>query len=40
LLEGDNDRSLYKAGLDTFVVSPVNARKQLLALIHRGEKEL
>ena len=40
LLEADNDRSPYKAGLDTFVVSPVNARKQLLALIHRAEKEL
>jgi hypothetical protein len=40
LLEADNDRTPYKAGLDTFVVSPVNARKQLLALIHRAEKEL
>jgi cardiolipin synthase A/B len=40
LLEADNDRKPYKAGLDTFVVSPVNARKQLLALIHRARKEL
>jgi len=40
LLEADNDRKPYKAGLDTFVVSPVNARKQLLALIHRAKKEL
>jgi cardiolipin synthase A/B len=40
LLEADNDRKPYKAGLDTFVVSPINARKQLLALIHRAKKEL
>ena len=40
LLEADNDRQPYKAGLDTFVVSPINARKQLLALIHRARKEL
>ena len=40
LLDADNDRTPYKAGLDTFVVSPVNARKQLLALIHRAQKEL
>jgi cardiolipin synthase A/B len=40
LLEADNDRKPYKAGLNTFVVSPVNARKQLLALIHRARKEL
>jgi phosphatidylserine/phosphatidylglycerophosphate/cardiolipin synthase-like enzyme len=40
LLEADNDRKPYKAGLDAFVVSPVNARKQLLALIHRATKEL
>ena len=40
LLEADNDRKPYKAGLTTFVVSPVNARKQLLALIHRARKEL
>jgi len=40
LLEADNDRKPYKAGLNSFVVSPVNARKQLLALIHRAKKEL
>src|ERR1044071_8252862 len=40
LLEADNDRSKYEAGLDDFVVSPVNARRQLLALIHRARKEL
>jgi phosphatidylserine/phosphatidylglycerophosphate/cardiolipin synthase-like enzyme len=40
LLAADNDRTKYEAGLDDFVVSPVNARKQLLALIQRAEKEL
>jgi len=40
LLDADNNRTPYEAGLDTFVVSPVNARKQLLALIHRATKEL
>jgi len=40
LLKADNDRVPYRAGHDSFVVSPVNARKQLLALIHRAKKEL
>ena len=40
LLAADSDRTRYEAGLDTFVVSPVNARKQLLALIRRARKEL
>jgi phosphatidylserine/phosphatidylglycerophosphate/cardiolipin synthase-like enzyme len=40
LLAADNDRTPYVAGLDTFVVSPVNARKQLLLLIRRARKEL
>jgi|SRR6185436_18170611 phosphatidylserine/phosphatidylglycerophosphate/cardiolipin synthase-like enzyme len=40
LLAADNDRSTYEAGADDFVVSPVNARQQLLALIHRAHKEL
>ena len=40
LLKADSDRTPYAAGLDTFVVSPVNARKQLLALINRAKKEL
>jgi len=40
LVKTDTERTRYKAGLDTFVVSPVNARKQLLALIGRAKKEL
>ncbi|MEQ1573403.1 MAG: phospholipase D-like domain-containing protein [Vicinamibacterales bacterium] len=40
LLRADNERRPYKAGLDAFVVSPINARKQLLALIGRAKKEL
>jgi len=40
LLKADHDRTPYTAGLDTFVVSPVNAREQLLALIRRARKEL
>ena len=40
LLKADNDRTRYAARLDAFVVSPVNARKQLLALINRAKKEL
>jgi len=40
LLRADNNRRPYRAGLDAFVVSPVNARKQLLALIGRAKKEL
>lgn len=40
LLKADNDRTPYAAGLDRFVVSPVNARTQLLALINRAKKEL
>ncbi len=40
LLKADTDRTPYKARLDTFVVSPVNAREQLLALIGRAKKEL
>jgi phosphatidylserine/phosphatidylglycerophosphate/cardiolipin synthase-like enzyme len=40
LLKADNDRTPYEAGADDFVVSPVNARKQLLALIRRARKEL
>ena len=38
LLEADSDRKPYEAGLDTFLVSPVNARKQLSALIRRARK--
>ena len=40
LLAADRDRTRYVAGLDSFVVSPVNARRQLLALIGRAKKEL
>jgi cardiolipin synthase A/B len=40
LVEADTARKPYVAGMDTFVVSPVNARKQLTALIHRARKEL
>lgn len=40
LLAADNDRTPYTAGSDDFVVSPVNARKQLVSLIRRAKKEL
>jgi len=40
LLKADKDRVPYRAGNDAFVVSPVNARKLLLALIRRAKKEL
>jgi phosphatidylserine/phosphatidylglycerophosphate/cardiolipin synthase-like enzyme len=40
LLAADSDRTPYHGGVATFVVSPVNARKQLLALIQRARKEL
>jgi cardiolipin synthase len=40
LLGADRDRTAYVAALNSFVVSPVNARKQLRALIGRARKEL
>jgi phosphatidylserine/phosphatidylglycerophosphate/cardiolipin synthase-like enzyme len=40
LFEADSQRKSYKAGLDTFIVSPVNARKQLAAFIHEAQQEL
>lgn len=40
LLEADNARTVYEAGNNDFVVSPVNARKQLMLLIGRARKEL
>ena len=40
LFAADSQRKTYRAGLDTFVVSPANARKQLGALILRAKKEL
>jgi phosphatidylserine/phosphatidylglycerophosphate/cardiolipin synthase-like enzyme len=33
-------RAPYQASLDTFIVSPVNARKQLVGLIRRARREL
>jgi len=40
LFEADSERKPYKAGLDSFIVSPVNARKQLAAFIQKARKEL
>jgi len=40
LLEADNERRSYEAGLNTFIVSPVNARKELVGLIRRARKQL
>ena len=40
LIEADTTRQPYTAGLDTFVVSPVNARKQISAFIDGARKEL
>jgi cardiolipin synthase len=40
LFAADSQRKAYKAALDTFVVSPQNARRQLAALILRAKKEL
>jgi cardiolipin synthase A/B len=40
LFEADIARKPYEAGCDNFVVSPVNARKQLTALIQRAKKEI
>jgi phosphatidylserine/phosphatidylglycerophosphate/cardiolipin synthase-like enzyme len=40
LFAADSRRKTYKAGLDTFIVSPVNARKQLGAFIQKAKKEL
>jgi phosphatidylserine/phosphatidylglycerophosphate/cardiolipin synthase-like enzyme len=40
LLDADNARTPYEAGSKDFVVSPVNARKQLTLLIGRARKEL
>ena len=40
LIGADTERTTYKAGRDEFVVSPVNARKQLVALIQRARTEL
>jgi hypothetical protein len=40
LFEADAKRQPYNPGLDTFVVSPVNARKQLEAFVKGAKKEL
>ncbi len=40
LFEADTKRKNYKAGLNTFVVSPVNARKELTKFIEGAKQEL
>ena len=40
LFEADSQRKVYKAGHAGFIVSPVNARKELAAFIGKAEKEL
>lgn len=40
LFEADTTRTPYTPTLDTFVVSPANARKVLGAFIHKAKKEL
>jgi phosphatidylserine/phosphatidylglycerophosphate/cardiolipin synthase-like enzyme len=40
LFEADVARKPYEAGMANFVVSPVNARKELASLIERAKKEL
>ncbi|HTW66852.1 MAG TPA: phospholipase D-like domain-containing protein [Bryobacteraceae bacterium] len=40
LFEADTKRQPYQAGLSTFVVSPVNARKQLAAFLSGAKKQL
>jgi len=40
LFEADAKRKPYTPGLDTFIVSPVNARKQLSAFVKGAKKEL
>ena len=40
LFEADTLRQPYKAGLDTFVVSPVNARKVIAALLRKANHQL
>ena len=40
LFEADSARQPYTPGLDTFVVSPANARKQLAAFIRKAKKQL
>ena len=40
LFEADLNRKTYKAGLNAFVVSPANARKQLSTFIKQARKQL
>lgn len=40
LFEADMTRGTYSAGLSTFIVSPVNARKELAAFIQKADKQL
>jgi phosphatidylserine/phosphatidylglycerophosphate/cardiolipin synthase-like enzyme len=40
LFEADTTRNPYKPTLDTFIVSPANARKLLAAFIRKAKKEL
>lgn len=40
LFEADTTRRPYSAGMRTFVVSPVNARKELASFIKKAQKEL
>jgi cardiolipin synthase A/B len=40
LFEADRTRKSYSAGLETFVVSPVNSRKVLTAFLKRAKKQL
>jgi phosphatidylserine/phosphatidylglycerophosphate/cardiolipin synthase-like enzyme len=40
LFEADRTRKSYSAGLDTFVVSPVNSRKVLTTFLKRAKKQL
>jgi cardiolipin synthase A/B len=40
LFEADLNRKTYKAGLNEFIVSPANARKQLSAFIKKARKQL
>ncbi len=40
LFEADLNRQTYTAGLPTFVVSPINARKELTAFIKQAKKQL
>lgn len=40
LFEADTKRKPYKPGLDTFLVSPINARKGLAAFLRKAKREL